>query len=245
MDRLYRKVSRKNGKPSKGLDKRDILADSSRFIRLIDHRSTCGIVRQLMEPWIQLSMAQALVHVTDPSNPGYVHTDGGQALIRIRVTETSAPLQIKIQYFLTAVRGSDRSNFVIFPASHHRPYPQNGNRPPPGPLGPFKSRRRRGMPLYSLTHSGMALPRIGGAETGNLSSTVIATTASGSSTSTSSTPTFTRAVARGRDDFSETLPQIGILARTSTARKIRKRSSGEPDRQGDSSSATDRPSSST
>lgn len=84
-----------------------------------------------MEPWIQLSMAQALVRVPDPSNPGYVHTDGGQALSRIRVTETSAPLQIKIQYFLTAVRGSDRGNFVIFPGSHHQPYPQNGNRPTP------------------------------------------------------------------------------------------------------------------
>ena len=131
--RLYRKVSRKNGKPSKGLDKRDILADSSRFIRLIDHRSTFGIVRQLMGPWIQLSMAQALVRVPGPSNPGYVHTDGGQALIRIRVTETSAPLQIKIQYFLTAVRGSDWGNFVIFPGSHHRPYLQNGT--PPDPRG--------------------------------------------------------------------------------------------------------------
>lgn len=50
---------------------------------------------------------------------------------RIRVTETSALLQIKIQYFLTDVTGRDRGNFVLFPGSHHRPYPQNGDKPTP------------------------------------------------------------------------------------------------------------------
>lgn len=146
LDKLYRKFVLRNPEAdsSKGLDRRDILAESDRFIKLIDHRSMFGVVRQLMGPWIQLSMAQALVRVPDPKYNGYVHTDGGQALSRIRVTETSAPLQIKIQYFLTDVRGGDRGNFVLFPGSHLRPYPHDGDRPTPQTPGSVQIEAKAG-----------------------------------------------------------------------------------------------------
>ncbi len=146
VDRLYRKYVTRNPEADAtgGLDRRDILHESNRFIKLIDHRSTFDITRQLMGPWIQLSMAQALIRKPDPGYNGYVHTDGGQALSRIRVTETSAPLQVKFQYFLTDVTGEDRGNFVVFPGSHLRPYPQNGERPTPATPGAVQLEARAG-----------------------------------------------------------------------------------------------------
>jgi ectoine hydroxylase-related dioxygenase (phytanoyl-CoA dioxygenase family) len=146
VDRLHRKYVLRNPEAdaTKGLDRRNILAESDRYIKLIDHRSTFGIVQQLMGPWIQLSMAQALVRIPNPKYDGYVHTDGGQALSRIRVSETSAPLQIKIQYFLTDVNGQDRGNFVLFPGSHLRPYPHNGDRPTPRTPGSVQIEAKAG-----------------------------------------------------------------------------------------------------
>ena len=107
IDRLYKKSQRKP-ESSPGMDVRNILPESKAFIDLIDPIATFGIVMDLMGPYIQLSTAQALVRVPGKKESGYVHADGGQAMSRIRVTETSIPLQIKLQYFLTDVQGKDR-----------------------------------------------------------------------------------------------------------------------------------------
>jgi ectoine hydroxylase-related dioxygenase (phytanoyl-CoA dioxygenase family) len=134
IDRLHRRVSRhSDGK--KGMDVRNILPESQVFIDLIDPKETFGLVLDLVGPYIQLSMAQALVRTPDRKGSGYVHADGGQAMTRIRVTETSLPLQIKLQYFLTDVRGKDRGNFALFPGSQLRPFPNGGGRISPDTPG--------------------------------------------------------------------------------------------------------------
>ena len=69
-------------------------------------------------------MAQVLVRPPNPEFGGYIHTDGGEALQRIRVTETSLLLQLKIQYFLTDVDRLNSGNFTLFLGSHLRPYPE-------------------------------------------------------------------------------------------------------------------------
>ena len=126
VDRLHRKfVLNKAGvDPKSGLDRRNILPDGDAFIHLMDHPAVFDVILELMGPYIQLSMAEAVVRPPNPGYRGFIHTDGGQALRHIRVTETSWPLQIKAQYFLTDVRKQDRGNFTVFPGSHLRPYPE-------------------------------------------------------------------------------------------------------------------------
>lgn len=133
VDRLRKrsKEKRPGVRRKAGLDQRNILSSSPRFVELIDPTPVFDIALQLLGPYIQLSMAQAIIRAPDRRNTGYVHTDGGQAMSRLRVTETSAPLQVKVQYFLTGVRGTDRGNFVVFPGSHLRPFPLEGDRPTP------------------------------------------------------------------------------------------------------------------
>ena len=109
------------------MDRRNILPDSQEFIDLIDHSSIFEPVVELMGPYIQLSMAEAVVRPPNPDDAGYIHTDGGEALRRIRVSETSWPLQIKVQYFLTDLRKPGSGNFTLFPGSHLRPYPEGDN----------------------------------------------------------------------------------------------------------------------
>ncbi len=137
VDRLHRKLGTRNpdAKAGRGLNRRNALPDSDVFIDLIDHPVVFNPVLDLMGPYIQLSMAQVLVRPPNPDYSGYIHTDGGQAMSRIRVTETSLPLQIKIQYFLTDVSQPDRGNFTLFPGSHLRPYPADNGRMSPNAPG--------------------------------------------------------------------------------------------------------------
>ena len=55
--------------------------------------------------------------------PGYTHTDGGEALREIRVTETSPPLAMKAMYLLSDVNGPDSGAFTVYPGSHMRKFP--------------------------------------------------------------------------------------------------------------------------
>ena len=115
-----------------GLNKLNIIDDSDIFIELIDHPATFPVVLELLGPFIQLSMSQAMIRPPSPENKGLAHAlhpDGGQAMQRIRVDSDSLPLQIKIQYFLTPLTVPEHGNFTIVPGSHHRPFPaaQLGN----------------------------------------------------------------------------------------------------------------------
>ena len=129
LDRLHRRETRgaPDAKVRPGMDRRNILPDSQAFIDLIDHPAIFGLVVDLMGPYLQLSMAEAIVRPPNPDDKGYIHTDGGQALRHIRVSETSWPLQLKVQYFLTDLRKPGNGNFTLFPGSHLRPYPEGDN----------------------------------------------------------------------------------------------------------------------
>lgn len=119
-------------KPYAELNKLNIIEDNDIFIELMDHPVTFPVVLELLGPFIQLSMSQAMIRSPNPENKGLshaLHPDGGQAMQRIRVDKNSLPLQIKIQYFLTPLAGPEHGNFTIVPGSHHRPFPaaQLGN----------------------------------------------------------------------------------------------------------------------
>ena len=119
-------------KPYAGLNKLNIIEDSYIFVELMDHPVTFPVVLELLGPFVQLSMSQAMIRPPNPDNKGLAHAlhpDGGQAMQRIRVNSNSLPLQIKIQYFLTPLTAPEHGNFTIVPGSHHRPFPaaQLGN----------------------------------------------------------------------------------------------------------------------
>ena len=113
-------------KPDAGLDRRNVMEDHDIFVGLMDHPATFPIVLELMSPYIHLSMSEVIVRPTDPEGKGLLHTDGGQAMRQIRVSESSLPFQIKFQYFLTDLPEPDMGNFTVVPGSHNRLFPDGG-----------------------------------------------------------------------------------------------------------------------
>ncbi len=105
------------------MDRRDLVGYSQAFIDLIDRPGIFDLVVDIMGPHILLSMTQAIIRASTDTFPGYTHTDGGEALRMIRVTETSPPLAVKAMYLLSDVDGEDCGNFTVFPGSHMRPFP--------------------------------------------------------------------------------------------------------------------------
>ena len=117
------------------MDRRDLLPYHQAFIDLIDKPSIFDLVLDLMGPYIQFSMSQAIIRASTDTFPGYIHTDGGEAQKTIRVTETSRPLAVKVMYLLTDVTAADSGNFTVLPGSHLRPFPERADRIP-GPKTP-------------------------------------------------------------------------------------------------------------
>lgn len=105
------------------MDRRDLLPYGQAFIDLMDRSPVFDLIVDLMGPYLLLSMTQAIVRPSTDAFPGYTHTDGGEALREIRVTETSRPLAMKAMYLLSDVAGSDAGAFTVFPGSHLRPFP--------------------------------------------------------------------------------------------------------------------------
>ncbi len=111
--------------PEAFMDRRDILSYHDAFIALLDRPEVFDLIVDIMGPYIVFSMSQAIVRASTTEFPGYTHTDGGEGLRRIRVTETSRPLALKALYLLTDITDSDSGNFTVFPGSHMRPFPED------------------------------------------------------------------------------------------------------------------------
>ena len=107
------------------MDRRDLLPYHTAFIDLIDRANVFDLIVDIMGPNILFSMSQAIVRQSGPKFKGYTHTDGGEALRRIRVTETSRPIAMKALYLLTDVTTPDSGNFTVYPGSHMRPIPDD------------------------------------------------------------------------------------------------------------------------
>lgn len=105
------------------MDRRDLLGYDQSFIELIDRPNVFDLIVDIMGPYILLSMTQAIVRPSTETFPGYTHTDGGEALRYIRVTESSRPIAVKVMYLLSDVQGTDNGNLTVFPGSHMQPFP--------------------------------------------------------------------------------------------------------------------------
>ena len=127
VDQMYEAhLQQPDVKPEAGLDRRNVMEEHDIFVDLMDHPATFPIALELMSPYIHLSMSEVIVRPTDPEGKGLLHTDGGQAMQQIRVSESSLPFQIKFQYFLTDLPEPDMGNFTVVPGSHNRPFPEGG-----------------------------------------------------------------------------------------------------------------------
>lgn len=115
-----------NPDPTRRMDALGVLHEGQVFIDLIDHPAMFGVVLDILGPYIQFGLATATSHPPSPTFKGFLHVDGGPAMQRIRVSETSWPLQVKILWFLTDCSNPDMGNIVFVPGSHLRPFPEEG-----------------------------------------------------------------------------------------------------------------------
>lgn len=126
VDRIHERFLAGGAEAWQRMDALGVLHEDPAFISLIDHPSMFGVVLDLLGPYIQFGLATATVHPPNPKFSGFLHVDGGPALQRIRASETSWPLQVKVLWFLTDVSAPDMGNIVFVPGSHLRPFPETG-----------------------------------------------------------------------------------------------------------------------
>lgn len=112
--------------PHHDFDQRNVMEENDIFVDMMDHPATFPIVLELMGPFIGLGMSEIIVRPKNLNGKGRLHTDGGQAMRQIRVSEDSIPLQIKLQYFLTDVPEPNMGNFTLVPGSHRSLFPEGG-----------------------------------------------------------------------------------------------------------------------
>jgi len=135
------------------MDRRHLLNYHQAFIDLIDRPGLFDLIVDIMGPYILLSMSQAIVRPSTRAFPGYTHTDGGEALRYVRVTETSRPIAMKAMYLLSDVEGEDAGNFTVFPGSHRKPFPDTKeNWPTPKSAGAVQLSGKAG-DCYLFAHS--------------------------------------------------------------------------------------------
>ena len=118
--------------PEGFMDRRILLHYGKPFIDLIDRPEVFDLVVDLMGVNLMLSMTQAIVRPSTEDFPGYTHTDGGEGLREIRVTETSRPIAMKALYLLSNVTEENAGAFTVYPGSQMRTFPW-WNKPPLNP----------------------------------------------------------------------------------------------------------------
>ncbi|MGI9597991.1 MAG: phytanoyl-CoA dioxygenase family protein [Acidimicrobiales bacterium] len=139
--------------PEGFMDRRDLLGYGQPFIDLIDRPGIFDLVVDLMGPNIMLSMTQAIVRPSTDEFPGYTHTDGGEGLREIRVTDDSRPIAMKAMYLLSDVDGDDAGGFTVYPGSHRREFPWRSEPPlTPHSPGAVQLRGKAG-DCYLFSHS--------------------------------------------------------------------------------------------
>lgn len=111
------------------MDRRDLLPYGKHFVDLMDRPHVFDLIVDIMGSYICLSMTQAIVRPSSESFPGYTHTDGGEALRRIRPSESSPPLAMKAMYVLTDTTERDSGNLTLFPGSHRKQIPFDTDTP--------------------------------------------------------------------------------------------------------------------
>jgi hypothetical protein len=111
--------------PAGFMDRRDLLPYHRAFIDLIDQSPVFDHIVEIMGTNIMLSMTQAIARPPTDKFPGYTHTDGGESLRQIQVSESSPPIAMKAMYLLTDVTERDHGNLTVFPGSHMRQIPDH------------------------------------------------------------------------------------------------------------------------
>ena len=218
----YAWVDHADPNPEAFMDRRDLLTYHQAFIDLIDRPRVFDLILDLMGPYIQFSMSQAIVRASTETFPGYTHTDGGEAQRAIRVTETSRPLAVKVMYLLTDVTEPDSGNFTIFPGSHLGRSP---SAPSASPTRTCRARcrcsARPATPTSSRTRSGTGRRPTARARRARPSSTITARCSCGRTISARPTPRCSSAARRASAACWATSAMISAPATSSMRRRTR------------------------
>jgi hypothetical protein len=114
--------------PGGFMDRRDLLTYHQAFIDLIDKPPVFDYILDIMGSNMMLSMTQAIVRPPAESFPGYTHTDGGESLRLYQLKEHAPPIAMKAMYLLSDVTEKDTGNLTVYPGSHLRQIPYQGDR---------------------------------------------------------------------------------------------------------------------
>jgi len=144
----------KSSDPEGFMDRRDLLNYGQDFVDLIDRSPIFDLIVDVMGPHIMFSMSQAIVRPSTEAFEGYTHTDGGEGLREIRVTDDSHPIAMKAMYLLTDVEDEDCGGFTVFPGSHRNPieWRDEDRRPHPHAEGARQLQGKAG-DCYLFAHS--------------------------------------------------------------------------------------------
>lgn len=135
--------------PGGFMDRRELLTYGPAFIDLIDKAPVFDYVVDLMGTNILLSMSQVIVRAPNEKFPGYTHTDGGESLRKIRVSEGCPPIAVKAMWLLSDVTEEDSGNLTVFPGSHLRQIPDGISPYSPGAV----QLMGKAGDVYLFTHS--------------------------------------------------------------------------------------------
>lgn len=135
------------------MDRRDLLNYGQHFVELMDSPPIFDLIVDIMGPHLMLSMTQAIVRPSTDKFSGYTHTDGGEGLREIQVTETSPPIAMKAMYLLTDVTEDDTGGLTVFPGSHRRQIPWRSEKPPNPRADGARQLHGRAGDCYLFPHS--------------------------------------------------------------------------------------------
>lgn len=100
---------------------RDAVAHHPRLAEFLDHPALIGPLVSVLGPSVQILGTEIFIRSTHDAPLESWHTDGGEYLQRVRLTEASLSLQVKAQVFLSDTSdGDDCGNFLLIPGSHRR-----------------------------------------------------------------------------------------------------------------------------
>lgn len=100
----------------------NIILNSDKFDKFIDHEKMFDIITYLMGPYIQLMGVDLFVRKPNKAanHISRFHTDGGPSLQKILPVSGNLPIQLKVQYFLTDMDKNEMSNFIYIPGTHKK-----------------------------------------------------------------------------------------------------------------------------
>ena len=110
------------------MDRRDLLPYHQAFIDLINHPAVFDLILDLMGPYIQFSMSQAIIRASTDMFPGYIQRTAARP--RGPLVWPIPAGRWRVFLLILTCTAPDSGNFTVFPGSHMRPFTERAARVP-------------------------------------------------------------------------------------------------------------------